>query len=237
MSLLVYKSAKSTTVTNSMLFAKAFSISHKEALRKCANLNCDTEFNRANYAPIAYLDKRNRKQRAVMMTREGFIYLALSLTGSKAAAFRQKYIHQFEAMDNQLRNTTVLATPLTDFTKPAIQVQQVKAAASYLFGFGVGVGEVMRHHRAVMRLLTGVQPSTYIRNAVARGLKVKSLSGRQVLRRLEPQLAATAAFLDEQVQKGHTLEQMAAAGITSALPVAFAAMMKAGITPAELSNP
>lgn len=235
MSLLVYKSAKGTTVTNSMLFAKAFNISHKEALRKCANLNCDTEFNRANYAPIAYLDKRNRKQRAVMMTKEGFTYLALSLTGSKAAAFRQKYIHQFEAMDNQLRNTTVPATPLTDFTKPAIQVQQVKAAASYLFGFGMGVGEVMRHHRAVMRLLTGSQPSAYIRDAVSRGLKVRSLSGRQVLRRLEPAKAATAAFLDEQVQRGRTLEHLAAAGIVEALPAAFEAMLRAGITPAELA--
>ena len=144
MSLLVYKSAKGTTVTNSILFAKAFLISHKEALRKCANLSCDAEFNRTNYAPITYLDRRNRVQRAVMMTKEGFTYLALSLTGSKAAAFRQKYIHQFEAVDNQLRSTSPPATPLPDFTKPVIQVQQVKAAAAYLFGFGAGVGEVMR---------------------------------------------------------------------------------------------
>ncbi len=205
-------------------------------LQSLANLSCDPEFSRLNFQPITYLDGRGKEQPAVMMTRAGFAFLVMGFTGQKAAEFKQGYIAQFDRMQAQLRDTPPPATPLPDFTKPTVQVQQVKAAASYLFGFGSGVGEVMRHHRAVMRLLTGRQPSAYIRDAVSRGLKVRSLSGRQVLRRLEPAKAATAAFLDEQVQRGRTLEHLAAAGIIEALPAAFEAMLRAGITPAELSN-
>ena len=71
---------------------------------------------------------------------------------------------------------------------------------------------------------------------MARGLKMKSLSGRQALRRLEPVKAATAAFLDDMTQRGHTLDQLAAAGIVEALTPAFEAMLRAGITPAELPD-
>lgn len=42
--------------------------------------------------------------------------------------------------------------------------------------------------------------------------------------------------MDEQVQRVHTLEQLADASIPKALPTASEAMIRAGITPAELFN-
>lgn len=62
-----------------------------------------------------------------------------------------------------------------------------------------------------------------------------SLSGRQLLPRLEPAKACTAAFIDEQVRNGKTLEQLDAADIPKTFSAAFEAMLNAGITPAELS--
>jgi Rha family phage regulatory protein len=234
MSILVYSSKKGNPVTDSRRVAQAFGKTHKTVLRALGNLQCDAEFNRLNYAPIAYRDGRNREQRAVMMTRAGFAFLVMSFTGQKAAEFRQGYIAQFDQMEAQLRAPSPPAVPLPDFTKPAVQVQQVKATASHLFRLNYSPTDIMQHHRGVMRLLTARTPSQYVRDAVARGLRVRSLSGRQVLRRLEPHKAATAGFLDEQVQRGHTLEQLAAAGLPDTLSAAFAAMLKAGITPAEL---
>lgn len=234
MSILVYSSSKGNPVTDSRHVAKAFGKTHKAVLRALSNLYCDAEFARLNFAPITYHDARNRPQRAVVMTRAGFTFLAMGFTGQKAAEFKQGYIAQFERMEVHLRAPQRAATPLADFARPDVQVQRVKATASQLMRLNHDPNDVMAHHRGVMKYLTTRTPSQYVRDAVARGLRVRSLSGRQVLRRLEPAKAATAAFMDEQVERGRTLEQLAAAGIPTALPAAFAAMLRAGITPAEL---
>ena len=235
MSISVYLSSKGTPITDSRRVAKAFGKPHKAVLRALANIRCDEEFSRLNFAPSDYTDNRGKKQRQVLMTRAGFTFLVMGFTGQKAAGFKQGYIAQFDRMQALLR-VPQLTTPLVDFTKPTVQLQQVKAAASHLFRFSDGPGDVMAHHRNVMKYLTDRTPSQYVRDAVASGLRVRSLSGRQVLRRLEPAKAATAAFLDQQVQRGRSLEQLADAGIPKALSAAFEAMLRCGITPAELSD-
>jgi phage anti-repressor protein len=136
----------------------------------------------------------------------------------------------------QPRTPQPTATPLLLLANTQEQVRQVKAAASHLLRHGNSPLPAINHHRGVMRLLTGCMPSQYVRAAVARGLRVGSLSGREVLRRLEPAKACSAAFLDEQVRHGKTLEQLAAAGIPQALATAFEAILNAGIMPAELPN-
>ena len=234
MSILVYSSKKGNPITDSRRVAQAFGRKHKDVLKALDNLSCDAEFSRLSFAPSTYLDRRGKTQRQVLMTRAGFTFLVLGFTGQKAAEFRQGYIAQFDRMEAQLRAPQAPAVPLPDFTKPAVQVQQVKATASHLFRLNYSPADIMQHHRGVMRLLTARTPSQYVRDAVTRGLRVRSLSGRQVLRRLEPHKAATAGFLDEQVQRGHTLEQLAAAGLPDTLSAAFAAMLRCGITPAEL---
>jgi Rha family phage regulatory protein len=233
-SILVYSSKKGNPVTDSRRVAKGFGRSHKSVLKTLDKLECEAEFWRLNFAPSTYTDSRGKHQRQVLMTRSGFTFLVLGFTGKRAAEFRQGYIAQFDWMEAQLRAPRPASMPLPEFTKPTVQVQQVKAAASHLFRFNHNPADIMHHHRGVMRLLTARTPSQYVREAVSRGLRVRSLSGRQVLRRLEPAKAATAGFLDEQVARGHTLEQLAAADVPAALTAAFAAMLRCGITPAEL---
>lgn len=233
MSQLVYSSKKGNAITDSRRVAKAFGKKHKNVLQALDRLECDAEFSRLNFKPIAYTDSRRRQQRQVVMTRAGFTFLVLGFIGKRAAEFRQGYIAQFDRMEAQLR-TAPPTVPLPDFTKPAVQVQQVKATAGRLFRLNGDPNDIMQHHRGVMKCLTARTPSQYVRDAVARGLRVRSLSGRQVLRRLEPAKAATAGFLDEQVARGHTLEQLTAADVPATLTAAFAAMLRCGITPAEL---
>ena len=234
MSILVYSSAKGNAITDSLRVAKAFGKRHKNVLQALDRLECEAEFSRLNFGPSTYVDGRGKQQRVVLMTRTGFTFLVLGFTGRKAAEFKQGYISQFDRMEAQLRAPQLAAVPLPEFTKPIVQVQQVKAAASHLFRLNHNPADIMQHHRGVMKCLTACTPSQYVREAVAKGLRVRSLSGRQLLRRLEPAKAATAGFLDEQVARGHTLEQLAAAGIPETLSAAFAAMLRCGITPAEL---
>lgn len=236
MSISVYLSPKGTPVTDSRRVAKAFEKTHSVVLRALSNLGCDEEFSRNNFAPSTYKDRRGKVRRQVVMTKAGFAYLVLGFTGQKAADFKVGFIAQFDRMQEQLSKPKPTATPLTDFNKLSVQLQQVKATAAHIFRIGDGPGDLMAHHRGVMKYLTGCTPSEYVRAAVARGLRVRSLSGRELLRRLQPAKAATAAFMDEQVQRGKTLDQLAAAGIPDALAAAFASMLRAGISPAELSD-
>lgn len=234
MSILVYPSSKGVPITNSRRVAKGFGRKHKNVLRAIDKLDCDAQFSRLNFKPSTYLDQRGKEQREVLMTRDGFTFLIMGFTGQRAAKFKQDYIKQFDQMETLLSAAQQPATPLADLTKPAKQVQLVKEVVAQLYKFDNDPNDIMRHHQGVMKCLTALTPSQYVRAAVKKGLKVGSFSGRQVLRRLEPAKAAAAAFLDEQVQRGRTLEQLAEAGIPTALSAAFEAMLRAGITPGEM---
>ncbi|MGI4735070.1 MAG: Rha family transcriptional regulator [Janthinobacterium lividum] len=234
MSILVYPSSKGHAITNSRRVAKGFGRKHKNVLRAIDKLECDAQFSRLNFKPSTYLDQRGKEQREVLMTRAGFAFLIMGFTGQRAAGFKQDYIRQFDQMETLLKGPQQPATPLNELTQPAKQVELVKQVVAQLYKFDSDPNDIMRHHRGVMKCLTALTPSQYVRAAVKKGLKVRSFSGRQVLRRLEPAKAAAAAFLDEQVQRGRTLEQLMEAGIPAALAAAFEAMLRVGITPGEM---
>lgn len=123
---------------------------------------------------------------------------------------------------------------LTDFTQPQVQVQCVKRVASALYDPTNNPEAIMEHHRETCKLLTGFTPSAYVRSFVAKGLRVASFSARKLMRRVEPDKACTAAFIDDARTRGRSPEQLAAAGVIEALPQAFAALLKAGYSLEEL---
>lgn len=123
---------------------------------------------------------------------------------------------------------------LTDFTKPTVQVQCVKNVGKALYRPDNNPTDIIEHHRQVFRMLTGKRPSQYVKEAVKRGLRVASLSGRALLRRMEPAKACTAAFIDDARTRGKSLAQLDAAGVVQALPQAFDALLRAGYSMEEL---
>lgn len=123
---------------------------------------------------------------------------------------------------------------LADFASPVVQVQCVKEVGRVLYLPNNNPMAIMEHHRRVSVLLTGKRPSAYVRDFVSRGLRVASLSARQLMRRLEPAKACTAAFLDDARVRGKSLAQLEAAGVVAALPQAFDALLRAGYSLDEL---
>lgn len=85
-------------ITDSIKLAYRFGKAHKTVLRAYDNLQCSSEFNRRNYVPIEYPDKKGRRQRAISMTKDGFAMLAMGFTGKEATKFKEDYIAQFNAM-------------------------------------------------------------------------------------------------------------------------------------------
>lgn len=83
---------------DSLFVAQFFGKSHDKVIRDIRNLDCSHEFNIANFGDITYTDSRGRKQTAVSMTRDGFVFLVMGYRGKKAAQFKEAYIRRFNEM-------------------------------------------------------------------------------------------------------------------------------------------
>lgn len=100
------KNVERAAVT-SLDVAETFGKEHKHVLRDIRELGCSEEFNQSNFGPISYTDSMNRKQDAVVMTRDGFTLLVMGYTGELAMKFKEAYIKQFNAMEEALRGKLI----------------------------------------------------------------------------------------------------------------------------------
>lgn len=89
--------------TTSLLVAEAFEKEHKNVLRDIENLECSPEFRRLNFEQTPYVHPQNGETYpAYRLTRDGFAFLAMGFTGKKAAAWKEKFLEAFNAMEAAL---------------------------------------------------------------------------------------------------------------------------------------
>lgn len=96
---------------------------HKNVLQSIKNLECSPEFNRLNFQPVEYLDAKGEARTEYGMTRDGFTFLVMGFTGKEAAAWKERYIAAFNAMEARLRQSSRI-----DLSDPA---QLVPLLTSY----------------------------------------------------------------------------------------------------------
>lgn len=233
MKAIVFKTGKGNVATDSLLVAAKFGKRHSNLMATYNKLEITPDFNALNFKRIKYVDSRGREQDKLIMSRAGFVRLVFGFTGKKAAAFKEDYITEFDRMETVIRSAPA-PRKLTEFVNPAVQVQCVKDVSHVLYSPNNDPGAIIEHHRRVSILLTGKRPSDYVRSFVKRGLRVASLSARQLMRRMEPAKACTAAFLDDARARGKSLAQLEDAGVVIALPQAFDALLRAGYSLDEL---
>lgn len=86
--------------------AEAFEKEHKDVLKAIFNLECSKEFHERNFAPMVYEAEigsgAKREFPAYRLTRDGFSFLAMSFTGKKAAAWKEKFPMSFNEMERRL---------------------------------------------------------------------------------------------------------------------------------------
>lgn len=104
--------------TTSLIVAEAFEKEHKDVLKAISNLECSKEFHERNFAPMVYEAEigsgAKREFPAYRLTRDGFAFLAMGFTGKKAAAWKEKFLEAFNAMEKALRQEMdSRQTPLT----------------------------------------------------------------------------------------------------------------------------
>lgn len=93
-------------VTSSLQVAENFEKSHKHVLEAIDNKIQSAE-NSADYKKMfcegTYQDTRGRNQKMYYMNRDGFTFIAMGFTGSKADTFKLKYIEAFNKMESHIK--------------------------------------------------------------------------------------------------------------------------------------
>lgn len=93
-------------VVSSLDVAERFGKHHKHVLAAIQSVEISEEFNRSNFRPITYKDRRNRDQPAFLMTRDGFLMLTMPFTGKPAAEQREKVIVALNKAEEAFKNPT-----------------------------------------------------------------------------------------------------------------------------------
>jgi Rha family phage regulatory protein len=105
---LVFKSEDGKLATNSLLVAEKFGKRHVDVLRDIRNLHCSEDFHQRNFALMVEMKELpqggSTKTEYFIMSKDGFTFLAMGFTGSKAAAFKEDYINAFNRMEEIIRS-------------------------------------------------------------------------------------------------------------------------------------
>lgn len=93
-----------SVITTSILVAEKFERNHRDILRAIKKLDCSPDFTERNFTLSEYEDITGRKLPMYRMTKDGFIFLVMGFTGSKAAKFKEDYINAFNEMHDYINS-------------------------------------------------------------------------------------------------------------------------------------
>lgn len=85
-------------VVSSRDVAAVFEKEHRRVMQNIRELGCSEKFRLHNFVQSSYRNAQNREQPQYLMTKDGFVILAMSFTGKKAMAFKEAYIAEFNRM-------------------------------------------------------------------------------------------------------------------------------------------
>lgn len=119
-------------LTTSLKVAEAFGKKHHNVLQALRSLKTSEKFNDLNFKAIEYMDSRGRAKPAYEMTKNGFIMLAGSFQGEKAAAIWEAYIEAFDMMAEALAARFDRWAPAPEFGMGMLTEREV------VLGFGKG---------------------------------------------------------------------------------------------------
>lgn len=91
--------------TSSIVISTVFDKERKhinESIRKIIALNND--FGQSNFRPSFYQNKQNKETDVYLISKDGFMLLAMGFTGQKAFDFKLQFINKFNEMEKTLRD-------------------------------------------------------------------------------------------------------------------------------------
>lgn len=139
-------------MTTSLKVADAFGKRHDNLLRKIETLGCSTEFNALNFEAVEYLDLKGETRKAWNMTKDGFIFLVMGFTGTKAAAIKEAYIAEFNRMADEIHRRE-LATLVDDIPFPPVASELHKCSPQQL-------AKALCHKLGTTRYMLSIEPDS-----------------------------------------------------------------------------
>ena len=88
--------------TTSKVIAAYFGKAHRDVVRAIHNLQCSDDFKLRNFAHLEFVNDKGLMYEGFEITRYGFAMLCMGFTGSKAAAWKEKFLAAFNAMESAL---------------------------------------------------------------------------------------------------------------------------------------
>jgi Rha family phage regulatory protein len=113
-------------LTDSLIVAEAFEKEPARVMRDIRDLDCSEEFRVGNFAESFYTNKQGRETPKVVMTQDGFTFLAMGYTGKTASQYKEKYIKEFNRMKHELKNKNTKLLPTTYKEALIALVEQVE---------------------------------------------------------------------------------------------------------------
>jgi anti-repressor protein len=101
-------------VVSSRDIARVFEKEHKHVLRDIRELGCSENFTGSNFELVEYRDAKGGWRPEYLMTRDGFMLLAMSYTGDIAMRFKEAYIQEFNRMERELQGKMSAPRTLKD---------------------------------------------------------------------------------------------------------------------------
>lgn len=95
----VFVDKHDTARVDSRYVAQFFEKEHKNVIRDIRELDCSENFRLLNFEQSSYINEQGKKQPCYIMTRDGFVFLAMGYRGKKAAQFKELYIRRFNEME------------------------------------------------------------------------------------------------------------------------------------------
>lgn len=95
----VFVDKHDTARVDSRFVARLFEKDHRHVLRDIESLDCSEKFRQTNFGLSSYISEQNKKLPCYVMTRDGFVFLAMGYRGKKAAQFKELYIRRFNEME------------------------------------------------------------------------------------------------------------------------------------------
>jgi len=104
MNTLVLTNGTGKDITTSLIIAEVFGKEHKHVLRDIQELECPDDFRQSNFGLSSYITSQGKELPMYEITKDGFSFLAMGYTGSKAAEFKVKFINEFNKREAMLKN-------------------------------------------------------------------------------------------------------------------------------------
>lgn len=149
--------------TDSVELAKAFDKEHRNVTAKIEKQMAEysTEFTGANFsAAVRQLPAGNgatQEQKYYQLSRDGFMAVAMTFTGKKAAAFRETVLAEFNRMEAQLVDVGLMPKELTINDLLKMTANKLQEAVDYAVDFAdehtLTAAAIIKRHTEPSKLL------------------------------------------------------------------------------------